>query len=225
MSIANSSPSHSHGPVHAHHFKDMNHQVISAKEGVWVFLVTEILMFGALFVLYAIFRAQYPEMFQYGSKLLNPWLGGLNTLVLITSSLTMALAVHYAHHGDNEKALPHLFNTFLLAGLFLFVKYFEYSYKFYHGELPGSFFHFEALSSTMGEAPSNLALFFGLYFVMTGLHGIHILIGMILISWLMFRMKRGDFSAQNNVAVEGVGLYWHIVDIIWIYLFPLMYLI
>ena len=202
----------------AHHFSSASHEHETSKQGVWVFLVTEIMMFGGLFVAYGIFRNMHPDIWHAGSKLLNVALGGLNTLVLITSSFTMALAVHYTQKGQNKKAFPQLILTFLCAATFLVVKYFEYSHKFHEGLLPGAHFHYP-------EGPEHLALFFGVYFMMTGLHGIHILIGMGLMVWLMIRNRRGDFNSEYFTPVENVGLYWHIVDIIWIYLFPLLYLI
>ncbi len=208
----------SHEHHFAHHFDSAEHEYESSKQGIWLFMVTEILMFGGLFVAYTFFKNMYPAMFHEGSHHLNRWMGGLNTVVLITSSLTMALAIHYVQVGKNNKAFWNLFFTVLCAATFMVVKYFEYMEKIHHGLLPGSNFHAEA------EA-SNLALFFGFYFMMTGLHGIHVLCGIGLITWLMIRLKRGDFNQNYYTAMEGVGLFWHVVDLIWIYLFPLFYLI
>jgi cytochrome c oxidase subunit 3 len=208
-----------HNPhAHAHHFNSMEEQIAAGKSGVWLFLVTEILMFGGLFVAYAIFRGLYPHMFQTGSAFLSIPMGALNTIVLITSSLFMALAVHYTHHNDNKKAVKYIYLTLICAAIFMVVKYFEYTHKIHEGLLPGPRFSTE-------HGAKEIAMFFGFYFVMTGLHGIHILIGVGLMLWLLKRYKNGDFTPENYMAVEGVGLYWHIVDIIWIYLFPLMYLI
>lgn len=175
-------------------------------------------MFGGLFVAYAIFRNLHHDVFLAGSSLLDVTLGALNTLVLITSSLTMALAVHYAAKGKRDYLEGFLHLTITLAMIFLIIKYFEYSHKFHDGLLPGSYF-------TYADGPKNLALFFSLYFMLTGLHGIHILVGIGLMRWLIKRSERGDFSPENYTAIEGVGLYWHVVDIIWIYLFPLLYLV
>lgn len=205
----------------AHHFNSAEHEHEACKQGTWLFLATEILMFGGLFVAYAIFRNLHPEVWHAASKLLDVNLGLLNTVFLITSSFTMALAVHHTQKGNNEKALTNLVITFLLAGAFMVVKYFEYSHKIHEGLLPGAG-HF---AYPTAESSKNLALFFSVYFMMTGLHGIHILVGMGLMVWLMIRNRRGDFSSHYYTPVENIGLYWHIVDIIWIYLFPLLYLI
>lgn len=202
----------------AHHFKSRNHEDEACKQGVWLILATEILMFGALFVLYALFRGKYPEAFAEGSAHLDVMMGSINTVFLISSSFTMALAIHFIKKGNTKVAIPNLVLTLILAGAFLVVKYFEYSHKIHDGLLPGGSYFF-------GTGSEHLPLFFGIYFVMTGLHGIHILIGMGLITWILIRTKRGDFDESYNFPVEGVGLYWHIVDLIWIYLFPLLYLI
>lgn len=215
MSIANS-----HGD-HAHHFESAEHEYVSGKEGVWLFLTTEILMFGGLFVAYALFKSIYPEMFRAAHTYLDWKLGALNTVVLLTSSLTMALSIHYIQKGENKKAIMNLWITLLCAAGFMVVKYFEYSHKIHVGMVPNKFFTFVLPEGT----PDNLAMFFGLYFVMTGLHGIHVLVGMGLIYWIIHRTKRGDFHPKKYTAVEGVGLYWHLVDLIWIYLFPLLYLV
>lgn len=201
----------------AHHFKSREHEHETSKLGIWLFMATEILMFGGLFVAFFLFRGLYPEAWREGSALLSVGLGGLNTIVLITSSFTMALAVHYTQKGRNDVAFRHLILTIIFAVLFMVVKYFEYTHKIHEGTLPGGSYFFAGQSQ-------HLPLFFGTYFVMTGLHGVHILVGIGLITWIAKRSKRGDFSPTNFTAVEGVGLYWHVVDIIWIFLFPLMYL-
>jgi len=206
------------GVIPAHHFDSVEQEQDAAKQGIWLFLATEILMFGGLFVAYSIFRGKYPEMFHSGSKMLDVTLGAFNTVVLITSSYTMANAVTQTQKGDWQKAFNNVLITLICAGIFMVVKYFEYSHKFHEGMLPGLSFKVEGASQGLG-------LFFSLYFVMTGLHGIHILVGMALMVWLLIRLKRGEFSPHYYIPVEGVGLYWHIVDIIWIFLFPLMYLI
>ena len=175
-------------------------------------------MFGGLFVCYALFRSLYPEAWAEGSFLLSTGRGFFNTLVLITSSFSMALAVHYIKENDQKKTMIGLGVTIFFALIFLVVKYFEYTHKIHEGMLPNGIYFYPGQDA-------HLPLFFGLYFVMTGLHGIHILIGICLMIWLMLRNKRGDFDDRHYTAVEGVGLYWHIVDIIWIFLFPLYYLI
>lgn len=203
---------------HAHHFESAQHQYVSAKQGVWLFLATEILMFGVFFVSYGIFRGLYPEVWQAASQLLNTKMGAANTVVLLTSSLTMALAVHDSQTGNNRRAFFYLLLTFLCATTFMVIKYFEYTHKFHLGIFPGQLF-------TYKTDVENLALFFSVYFIMTGLHGIHVLVGMGLIAWLMVKVKKNQISPAYYTPVECVGLYWHIVDIIWIYLFPLLYLI
>lgn len=208
---------HTHAD-HAHHFESLEHEYSTSKNGLWLFIVSEIVMFGGLFVAYIIFRGMYPEVFAEGSTHLNRIMGAINTVVLIFSSLTMALAIHYIQKGKNRLAMINLGITWLCALTFMIVKYFEYTHKIHVGLLPGNFFHHEATTL-------NLPLFFGLYFVMTGLHGIHVLVGMGLIAWLMIRLKRGDFKPNKYTAVEGVGLFWHVVDLIWIYIFPLYYLL
>lgn len=216
MSTVNST---AHGHHHAHHFESAEHEYVSSKEGVWLFLVTEILMFGGLFVGYAIFHNLYPEIFAAGAKFLDWKMGSLNTVVLIFSSLTMALAIHYIQVGQPKKATPQLVITLVCGMIFMVVKYLEYSHKIHDGLLPGALFSYK------GEGVvDNLALYFSFYFMMTGLHGSHVVIGMALITWVLVRNMRGEFNAQYYTAVEGVGLFWHLVDLIWIYLFPLLYL-
>lgn len=212
---------HSTTHHYSHHFDSAEHEYESDKQGIWLFMVTEILMFGGLFVAYAIFHQIYPEMFAEGAKQLSWKMGFFNTLVLIASSLTMALGIYYNQINQSNKAFWNLIATLVLAAVFLVVKYFEYTSKFHHGFLPGKFLDPEAINATS----QNLGMYFGLYFCMTGLHGLHVIIGMILISWLAYRTKRGDFNSNYYTPVEGVGIFWHIVDLIWIFLFPLLYLV
>ena len=215
------STGNTHHADHAHHFESAEHEYLAGKEGVWLFLTTEILMFGGLFIAYIMFKSRYPELFVTGHHYLNWKLGALNTVVLLTSSLTMALSIHFIQKGQNDKAKLSLWITLACAAIFMVVKYFEYTHKIHVGTLPNKFFSFNVPE---GEA-KNLALYFGLYFVMTGLHGIHVLVGIGLIYWIIRRLGRGDFHPKKYTAVEGVGLYWHLVDLIWIYLFPLLYLV
>lgn len=203
----------------AHHFKNAEHEYQSAKEGIWLFMVTEILMFGGLFVAYGIFHSLYPDMFAEGASHLDWKLGAINTCVLIFSSFTMALGIYYNQKRDKNKAAISLIATLICAGIFLVIKYFEYSHKFHLGLLPGKFFHATEMQH------SNLPMYYSFYFCMTGLHGLHVLIGMGLITWVLIRTLRGEFSDKYYTPVEGVGIFWHIVDLIWIYLFPILYLI
>lgn len=202
-----------------HHFSDAEQQRESAKMGMWVFLVTEILLFGGLFVAYGIFRAWYPEMFYNAHKFLDVSLGALNTIVLITSSLTMALAIRSAQLNKKNESIAYLIATLIFAFIFLVVKYFEYSHKIELGQLPGSLYTFVGVEGT------NPHIFFGIYFAMTGLHGIHVIIGILAITWVLRKTLKNEFSNQYYTPMEMTGLYWHLVDMIWIFLFPLLYLI
>lgn len=202
-----------------HHFSDANQQLESARLGMWLFLLTEILLFGGLFCFYAIYRAWYPEMFVNAHQYLDVTMGAVNTVVLITSSVTMALAIRSIQLNRKKATVTLLVVTIILAAVFLVIKYFEYSHKFHLGQLPGKFYTFDGIEG------SNPHVFFSVYFLMTGLHGIHVLGGIGVISWLVARTNRGDFSSEYYTPVELTGLYWHLVDLIWIFLFPLLYLI
>jgi cytochrome c oxidase subunit 3 len=187
--------------------------------GVWLFLVTEILFFGGLFCAFAVFRSWYYDSFVEAHHHLDKVLGSTNTVVLISSSFTMALGVRSAQQGKKNQTTIMLILTLLFAATFLVIKYFEYSHKFHEGLLPGALFHAEGFKS------AHPGMFFACYFMMTGVHGLHILIGMGLIIWALLRNMKGEFGPRYYAPVEGVGLYWHLVDLIWIYLFPLLYLI
>lgn len=217
MSSANHATTGGHH--HAHHFDNAEHEYQSSKQGVWLFLCTEILMFGGLFVAYAIFHHLYPEVFKEGSTHLDWRLGATNTVVLLFSSLTMALGIYYAQLNDKSKSALMLIITIICGFVFLGIKYIEYSHKFHEGLYPGSFFRGE-----IGEV-KNIAVYFSFYFMMTGLHAIHVLTGMALITWVLIRTLRGEFGPNYYTPVEGVGLFWHLVDLVWIYLFPLLYLV
>lgn len=203
----------------AHHFNDAEHEYVSSKEGVWIFLTTEIMMFGALFVGYFIYSNMYPEVFLQGSKSTNWVLGATNTIVLLFSSLTMALGIYYCQKNEKQKAVMNLAITILCGAIFMGIKYFEYSHKIHEGWLPGMWFTGET------HGIENLPLYFSFYFMMTGLHGIHVLAGMGLVAWVMIRANRGEFGPNYYTPVEGVGLFWHLIDLIWIFLFPLLYLV
>jgi cytochrome c oxidase subunit 3 len=207
----------------AHHFADPDQQLQSGKLGMWLFLATEILLFGGLFCAYAIYRMLHPEVFVNAHHFLDPMLGGLNTIVLLVSSATVALAIRSAQ-VDNQGALKgYLVVTIVCAGIFLVVKYFEYTHKIHMGLLPGEYFL--ATSDQYIPNPDQMHIFFGIYFLMTGLHGIHVVIGMIVLGWILLRAQKGEFGPHYYQPVELGGLYWHLVDLIWIYLFPLLYLI
>jgi cytochrome c oxidase subunit 3 len=206
----------------AHHFDTVGQQVSSAKLGMWLFACTEVLMFSGLFLAYFILRKLYPEMVLVASEELNKTAGGVNTVVLLASSYTMALAVRAAQTNNNKALERNLMLTILCAGIFMVVKYFEYTAKIEHGLLPGVWY--SALEH--GYAlPKYSRVFYGVYFTMTGLHGVHVLVGIGVLSWILIRARRREFSSVNYVAVENAGIYWHIVDLVWIFLFPLLYLV
>lgn len=211
--------SESHPSHLAHHFSEVEQQRDSAKLGMWIFLLTEILLFGGLFVFYAIYRAWNPDMFYNAHKFLDVTLGTVNTFVLISSSITMALAIRSIQKGLKRQAIVGLVLTLLLATVFLVVKYIEYSHKIHLGQLPGRLYTFT------GVEGANPHIFFSIYFVMTGLHGLHVLAGMGAIGWVLVKTIRGRFSPEYYTPMEMTGLYWHLVDLIWIYLFPLLYLV
>lgn len=198
---------------------------------MWVFLATEILMFSGLFLAYFIIRSNYPEMVLHAHEKLDKILGSINTLVLITSSLTMALAVRATQVNKRSEAQIHLFFTLVFALAFMVIKYIEYSAKFAHGTLPGEAFGEFVPDPVTGEMMIQQAwyggsqMFYGIYFTMTGLHGIHVLVGVGLITWIMVKNAKGAFSSAYYTPVENVGLYWHLVDLVWIFLFPLLYLV
>jgi cytochrome c oxidase subunit 3 len=283
-----------HPPFLAHHFDTPVQQFDAGKLGMWLFLATEILLFGGLFCFYAVYRAIHPEIFEVGHVYLNKYWGAVNTVVLILSSFTMAYAVYCAQTGRTKRMLWGLCLTFLGGVGFMCVKAVEYNHKFHEGLFWGrSFSPHEELKdaglpaaaagsgaaqsdapaaatavaaapadATTGEVPptklpiepstvkwapagtpglnvtvldgdahaghehaDNVHIFFSIYFAMTGLHGIHVLAGMAVIGWLIVRGFRGDFSAAYFTPVDLGGLYWHLVDLIWIFLFPLLYLI
>lgn len=201
------------------HFNDLQQQHEASTLGMWVFLITEILFFGGLFAGYTVYRTQYPAAFQAASHHLNVLLGAANTIVLISSSLTMALAVNRAQRGNSKVTARFLGLTILLGLVFLGVKALEYHAKFTEHLVPGKNFIFPAWQGP-GEQ-----LFFSFYFAMTGLHALHMIIGIVILAVLAAQAGQGRFSAAYNTPVDMAGLYWHFVDIVWIFLFPLLYLI
>jgi cytochrome c oxidase subunit 3 len=215
-----------HGPVHVphhpalqHHFDDLEQQAEASTLGMWLFLVTEIMFFGGLFLAYLLYRLWHPDAFREGSHHLDIQLGAINTAVLILSSLTMALAVRAAQIGRRMGTVYLLIATMVLGCVFLGIKAVEYGDKFEHHLVPGPHFFVDS-----PHAPA-IEMFYSLYFAMTGLHALHMVIGvgvMLVITWMAYR---GKFSPEYYVPVEVSGLYWHFVDIVWIFLFPLLYLI
>lgn len=295
---------HGHSPYQAHHFDTMQQQFEAGKLGMWLFLATEILLFGGLFCYYVVTKANNPELFKWGHHFLDKRWGATNTMVLLFSSLTMALAVREAQLGRKNRILFYLAVTLLCGAGFMGIKYIEYSKKFHEGLFPGAYFAYEnvidseqmrdqqesedrlsnadldlpqatvivkdpktkglvaqpatpptGLSSAAAELehssgdsgkhggdhppglaidpshlptgprPANAHIFFSIYFCLTGLHGIHVLIGMAVMVWLMVLAQQGRFGPGYFTPVDLGGLYWHLVDLIWIYLFPLLYLV
>ena len=203
----------------AHHFDSLDQQKEAATLGMWVFLVTEVLFFGGLFAGYAIYRTWYPDAFAAASRELDIVLGSINTVVLITSSLTMALAVHAAQTGERRLVLWLLLATMALGATFLGIKGVEYYHKFAEHHVPGPAFSFEP------EHFSQAQIFFSFYFMMTGLHALHMVIGLGIMVVMLWWTWNGTITVEYANPIEVSGLYWHFVDIVWIFLFPLLYLI
>lgn len=203
----------------AHQFEDRHQQQQAATLGIWLFLITEILFFGGLFISYALYRWMYPGAFALASHHLDVTLGAVNTAVLISSSLTMALAVRSAQLGQKKNLMLFLLLTIALGSAFLGVKSVEYAHKFHEYLVPGQHFYFPDYAAAGPE------IFFSLYFAMTGLHALHMIIGIIVLIVLSVMAFKNKFNAHYYNPVEVSGLYWHFVDIVWIFLFPLLYLI
>jgi len=189
----------------------------TGKLGMWLFLFTELFLFGGLFLVYAVFRAKYSEDFHTAADELNTFIGTLNTVFLLVSSMTVAMSVTAIQKNNKKLALFLVFITLVLAGLFMMNKYFEWAHKFEYNLYPGS--------EVLKNLPRGELLFFGLYYMMTGLHALHVLIGMILLSINIVKIGKGTVNRQHYLLLENSGLYWHLVDLIWIFLFPLLYLI
>jgi cytochrome c oxidase subunit 3 len=202
-----------------HHFQDANTQAHAARLGMWLFLGTEVLLFAGLFVAYSIYRGTYHTEFKLASEHLNGFLGLVNTINLITSSLTMALAIWAAEKGRKQLTVLLLVVTILCGLIFLVIHGYEYHHEWTQGALPGKYYHYKALPFV----GSNM--FYTLYFLMTGLHSLHVFIGMSVITVLVWRTLAGDYHAAYVTPLELGGMYWHLVDLIWIFLFPLLYLI
>lgn len=190
---------------------------VGSRMGMWLFLFTELLLFGGMFIIYAVYRYNNPEAFHLAAKELNTIIGTFNTAILLTSSLTMALSITAIQRNNKSLSIFFQLLTVVLALGFMVNKYFEWTAKFHHGIYPGAD---ELLARNSGEI-----LFFGLYYVMTGLHGLHVIIGIVLILVMTRFTATGVIKQDSYVKLESAGLYWHLVDIIWIFLFPLFYLI
>jgi cytochrome c oxidase subunit 3 len=221
MAVAPAPAAHAPGGhgVLQHHFDSLEQQRDASTLGMWAFVVQEALFFGGLFTCYLVYRYLYPQAFVLGSHELNVVLGGVNTAILISSSLTMAMAVWAAQTGHRRQLVGYLGATLALGLAFLVIKYFEYAEKFHHHLVPGAHFQFP------GTEAGQVELFFSLYFAMTGMHALHMIIGGGLLVWYIVLAAKGRFTPEYSHPVELFGLYWHFVDIVWIFLFPLLYLL
>ena len=209
----------------AHHFKTFEQEFQACKLAFWLFLATEIMLFGGLFTAYMVFHDLYPETFRWGGEQLDWKLGALNTTLLLTSSWTMAMAVRASELSQKKQMLRYLWLTIACAGGFMIVKYVEYTGKIDHGLMPGFLWSPHGEYALMAEGLPYPNLFFSMYFTMTGIHGLHVLGGMVLIGWLVWGGTKNKYHAGYYMPVELIGLYWHLVDLIWIFLFPLLYLV
>lgn len=205
---------------HAHHFDSYQQEVSAGKLGMWLFLCTEILMFGGLFVGFILYRSEYLDVFKAGAQFLDWKMGSINTVVLLFSSFTMAMSIYFAQKNKMKKCQAMLVITLLCGFLFMFIKYLEYSHKMHIGIFPGKFFNYQGEGFVEG-----LPLYFSFYYLMTGLHASHVIIGMALIGWALYKAVRLQVGLNHYSPLEFVGLFWHLVDLIWIYLFPLLYLV
>jgi cytochrome c oxidase subunit 3 len=208
----------------AHHFDDLTQQHAAGVLGMWAFLTTEVLLFGALFTGYTVYRIKYADVFAAASGHLDIRLGTVNTAILISSSLTMALAVFFAQAGRRRLTLAFLGLTMVLGLVFLGIKAFEWTHDYHEGLVPAVNFT-AARWEQAGLNARHAQLYFSLYFLMTGLHALHMVVGLGVMIWIAARAARNEFSAEYYTPVELMGLYWHFVDIVWIFLFPLFYLI
>ncbi len=207
-----------HDPLH-HHFDDLHQQKSSVTLGMWLFLVQEVMFFGGLFLVYTYYRFQYPDAWVAASNHLDVTMGGVNTVILIGSSFTMAMAVRAGHHGNRDHIKLFVILTLVLGAMFLGVKAYEYHHKWVEHLVPGASFAFE------GPHAKEAHIFFILYFIMTGMHAFHMLIGAGVMIALLIWNSQGRFTKKYSAHVEMTGLYWHFVDIVWIFLFPLLYLV
>jgi cytochrome c oxidase subunit 3 len=216
-----------------HHFDTLGQQKSAASLGMWVFIAQEIMFFGGMFTAYLVYRLWYFAGYAAASQELDLVMGGINTVVLIASSLTVALAVHAAQEGKQKQTVAFLGATLLLGVVFLVIKYFEYSAKFqlheaHHAAAMVRLFPMQGWFYVDGELlpiANQMRMFMVLYFALTGMHALHMIIGIVLLLVLMRMAQKGEFSPRWYTPVEMFGLYWHFVDIVWIFLFPLLYLV
>jgi cytochrome c oxidase subunit III len=210
-----------HSPSLAHHFSDLRQQREAAELGMWLFLATECMFFGGLFLAYLVYRHAYPAEFAAGSRNMDMTLGAINTAVLLTSSLTMALAIDNAHHSRRKPLMRFLIATMLLGVVFLGIKAYEYHHKYEEHLIPFAGLPFRYMSTER----AGMATFFNLYFLMTGLHAAHMVIGVAMLLILLVLAARDGLLAERSIIVHNAGLYWHFVDLVWVFLFPFFYLV
>jgi cytochrome c oxidase subunit III len=213
-----------HSPTHWHHFDSLEHQQRTTVFGMWAFLATEVLIFGGMFTAYTVFRTQYGPAFEAGSRHLNLWIGGINTIVLLTSSLTMVLAVHAAKLGQRRNTTIHLLLTAALGTAFLVLKALEY-YLDYRDNLVPIYAFNPSEWTALNVRPQNVELFLVFYYCLTGLHAFHLIIGIAVVLVLAWFAARNYFTGGFHSPVEAWGLYWHFIDVVWVFLLPLLYLI
>ena len=187
-----------------------------ARLGMWLFLVTEMMLFGGLFIAYSYMRSTYPAEFHHAGEELNVTLGVTNTLVLLTSSLTVVLSIVAIQRGEKRRTMAFLATTLGLGVTFLVIKSFEWATKFHHGLYPNA--------KHLATLPHGEQVFFGLYFTMTGLHGLHVIAGLSVLTYMLVKVAKDEIRQDQYVLLENGGLYWHLVDVIWIFLLPLFYL-
>lgn len=228
-----------HPPYQQHHFDSMQQQTQSTLLGIWLFLAQEILFFGGLFAAYTVYRILYPHAWAAGASTQNLLLGTVNTIVLIGSSVTIVMAVHAARHNHRADVFKWFLITMLLGGVFLGVKVIEYKAKYDHHMIPGLRWddahaldyinHHHPVRDEGGEhsagLPKGIQIYYSLYFAMTGMHALHMIIGFGIAIWILVKHALGRFNAEYYPHIEYFGLYWHFVDIVWIFLFPLLYLV
>jgi cytochrome c oxidase subunit 3 len=221
--LHNSEPQHGaavHPLALREQFDTVDQQRDASTLGMWIFLITEVMFFGGMFLAYSIYRTKFPEVFAIASSSMNVYLGAANTVVLLCSSLTMVMAVRASTLGKTKAIIWWLIFTLIFGMAFLGVKAVEWTEKYHEHHIPGLPFHLEGVADQ-----GAVQIFFALYFCMTGLHALHMVVGVGIISWLIWETRKGKFSANYMTPVDISGLYWHFVDIVWIFLFPLLYLI
>ena len=216
---------HGAGPALLHHFADLDQQRESATLGMWVFLLTELMFFGGMFAGYMVYRVAYPAVFVAASRHMEFWAGTINTVVLLTSSLTMVLGVWAAQTGRRKLLVLFLIVTLLFGLAFLGIKAYEYHHHWVQHDVPGNNFQWLGADGRPAPDAREAQIFFSLYFAMTGFHALHMVIGIGLVLFILYQGWKGRYSPAYHTPVENVGLYWHFVDIVWIFLYPLLYLI